>query len=740
MADTVLEQIVKTIFGDNWLISMVILLVACAVLRFVYKRKLPKYIKVCLGIVSGLVTILLLSFCYLWPSNLLSIVKNVQWIVTSLILLTFIILLFIYKKIAKQLDQVIKNTEPGGNRITAWKELQSIKTTNLTPWQKRKYDKRRLYLRVILGNMCGAQQELNQFENDKPFYNYMNAIILNFRGNHKAELEMVKLAEDFCDGETDPLLNFQIIANRGVAYVGVGEYGLANDCFKKAIHLGEETNLKDAELWLNIYYNYVFNKTRLDPDITLQKCLDILEDVKQYIDIEDPKQYIAFRNIVIELMRQKNAARSQIDEVINSDFEYLINADLSDTEKCLLEAATARMVCTGRLTPKAVIQRLSKDIDLFLRLPMPERYRCFKEIDYMFKDLRGQIVEQNQKIKETAHWYIVNQAIHDIDAYRASLPSEAVYEICYCLKERAGLLKNKPDQYAWNEFLKNMRSAQMLYKENELLADSALCCLDIMDEATSELNIDSALKSVHMDTMRATLREVEEVLPQLVEHPILYEIYLRLSVYCLAMDDVEKSKEYYRNYRMLGEFSVKHFAPWLRGKYSIISLVMLVLGYIETVDKIAARDLSAEIPQIQEWFKAFHERNGYFEAIVFGRVLRGELLPMILEPIPGMQFQDGFINAGDVKEAWLVMPALSVKIKCNGSLTGKVLGVDGLISDCTNMELRFCNVNTINPEMRSAIERIAEMIKAELPDYIISIEELNALAADSWFNVVVEKG
>lgn len=103
-------------------------------------------------------------------------------------------------------------------------------------------------------------------------------------------------------------------------------------------------------------------------------------------------------------------------------------------------------------------------------------------------------------------------------------------------------------------------------------------------------------------------------------------------------------------------------------------------------------------------------------------------------------FQDGFINAGDVKEAWLVMPALSVKIKCNGSLTGKVLGVDGLISDCTNMELRFCNVNTINPEMRSAIERIAEMIKAELPDYIISIEELNALAADSWFNVVVEKG
>ena len=45
---------------------------------------------------------------------------------------------------------------------------------------------------------------------------------------------------------------------------------------------------------------------------------------------------------------------------------------------------------------------------------MPERYRCFKEIDYMFKDLRGRIIEKNQKIKETAHWYIVNQAVYDL--------------------------------------------------------------------------------------------------------------------------------------------------------------------------------------------------------------------------------------------------------------------------------------------------------------------------------------
>lgn len=40
--------------------------------------------------------------------------------------------------------------------------------------------------------------------------------------------------------------------------------------------------------------------------------------------------------------------------------------------------------------------------------------------------------------------------------------------------------------------------------------------------------------------------------------------------------------------------------------------------------------------------------------------------------------------------------------------------------------------------MRSAIEHITDMIKAEMPDYLISSEELNALASDSWFNVTNE--
>lgn len=53
-----------------------------------------------------------------------------------------------------------------------------------------------------------------------------------------------------------------------------------------------------------------------------------------------------------------------------------------------------------------------------------------------------------------------------------------------------------------------------------------------------------------------------------------------------------------------------------------------------------------------------------------------------------------------------------------------------------NLEIRFCDVNAFLPEMRCAIERITEMIKKEMPQYLISSEELNNLVSDSWFNVV----
>ena len=756
MTDIVKEYLIRFAFGDNWPIAAIIFILSAFILGFIYKHSLPKYFKGCLyvGIVTA--TAFAESYFFLWSKysdeyKCIPLSANAFRVILAAILTISVTILFTkYRKIDHQLKLVMKNTKSGGDKISAWNELQKISVDKLTPWQKKKYDKHRLYLRVYLGNMAGAEQECEKYKDDEAFYHFMKAVILNFKGKHREELVEIKLAEDACDGDTDPFVHIQIIHNRGVALIGAGEYSLAQDCFKKSIEYGNENNVSDPELWLNTYYNYVFNQTRITPDISIQECLDMLEPVKKHIDIEDIKQYLGYSNIKVELLRQLNADRSQIDEIINQDFDYIIGRDLSNEERCAFEASTARMVCTGRLNPELVLERLTKDIDEFLQLPMPEKYRCFKEVDFMFKDLRGQITEKHQKIRETSHWYIVNQASKDIDEYRSSLPSEAVYEICYCLKEKAGLMKYRPNRYNWDEFLKTIQSAQLLYKENELLADFVICCLDIIDEATAELNVDARLRPIHIDVMQKSLRSVEDALPNLMEHPILNEIYLRLSIYCLATGDREKSKEYYRKFRKLGNFAIDHFAPWLRGKYSILSLYMFVIGYIETVDNIADRmveeakrdssdrivagKINEEMSLVLEWFRDFHQRDGYFEAVVLGRLLGTEVIPLDIEFAPGANAQNDSFKPGDIRAAWLVMPAINTKIKCNGNVADIRKLQDGLFSDWNKQQFRYCNVNALTPEIRLAVERIIQMIKAEMPDYLVSNEELNRLAEDSWFD------
>ena len=42
MADTVIEEIMKIIFDDNWIIPLSIFIIAVAVMKFIYEKKTSK--------------------------------------------------------------------------------------------------------------------------------------------------------------------------------------------------------------------------------------------------------------------------------------------------------------------------------------------------------------------------------------------------------------------------------------------------------------------------------------------------------------------------------------------------------------------------------------------------------------------------------------------------------------------------------------------------------------------------
>ena len=283
----------------------------------------------------------------------------------------------------------------------------------------------------------------------------------------------------------------------------------------------------------------------------------------------------------------------------------------------------------------------------------------------------------------------------------------------------------------WNLFLEAMNTALLLYRENELPFESAMCMLDILDEAIAPVNLDRDLRSLYLEDMRKFLSEIEDFLPELEKHPVLNEIFLRLCSYSFAMSEHEKCRSYYRQYRELGNYSIQHFAPWLRGKYTVLSIIVFAFEYMDAVDRIARSDLSSETDQVQSWFKEFRNRNGFFEALVLGRLWGGKLIPLAVEfkaPTPETL---SLIHYNGIKKAWLVIPSINFKIQVNGRdnepFSEYSREKDGY--------LRFSSIDLLGTEIVGAIDRIVELIDKELPEYLPRGRELNQLVEDSCFDV-----
>ena len=164
---------------------------------------------------------------------------------------------------------------------------------------------------------------------------------------------------------------------------------------------------------------------------------------------------------------------------------------MPDRNRCMFEASVARVIWSLRLNPVHILQALNADKELIRQLPMPARYHCYKNIQPFFEDLHGDIVAQYADLWKDAAKYMDHQAPNDLEKYRKSLPSEAVYERCFCFKEEAGLQKNHPQTYRWENVLEDFENASSLYKENGLELEELMCNLDLMDEGCHAFNMDS---------------------------------------------------------------------------------------------------------------------------------------------------------------------------------------------------------------------------------------------------------
>ena len=275
------------------------------------------------------------------------------------------------------------------NLMEAWKCLEKLLPSKMTKKQKESYERYKMFLRTQMGSFHANELEMRRRaevgEKDTAFNHLLYFIQYQRTGHIEQANEQIRKAEVLCNAETDSIIRSQILINRGVAYVLTKAYKDAEDAFEKAIRFCEENNMQVSELWTILYYNYVFNKTRLHPDMAYEEWKAELDILKEHLDMGNPQDYIAYRNVELELLRQTGAERSKLEANVQDTLAYIRNSKMPDRNRCMFEASVARVIWSLRLNPVHILQALNADKELIRQFPMPARYHCYKNIQSFFE-------------------------------------------------------------------------------------------------------------------------------------------------------------------------------------------------------------------------------------------------------------------------------------------------------------------------------------------------------------------
>ena len=160
----------------------------------------------------------------------------------------------------------------------------------------------------------------------------------------------------------------------------------------------------------------------------------ILEEYRDLLDMGKAKAFISVCNIEL--------GRSARQRKIHRRRKYGSRNNFTDTEvwtngtgKMCLRGQYGRIVCSMRFNPTNCLEALEKDREKLSGLPMPARYRTWKEIDLLFRDLYDdRLLGQYHDLDRAAENYMAFQAEKEIQNYIDSLPAEAVYEQCHYRK------------------------------------------------------------------------------------------------------------------------------------------------------------------------------------------------------------------------------------------------------------------------------------------------------------------
>lgn len=548
-------------------------------------------------------------------------------VISVLVLCHLLALLIIIVEQKNQLEYVASLTSMHSGRCDCIAALDALKRTDtrfMTRHQLNTYGECLVMVVKMLGNPAKAKAILDRIDTGETYRHFMNHAIAFDMGDLVTSQRELNAAEISYGGNDSSLLRAQIILNSGVLSVALADYLTADNQFERAISFIEEANIRNKDLIDTAYYNCVMNKTRLGSSDNGRKAGEaLLAEYEQLLDMNNPHDKLSVFNLKLAFLRELKASRDEIDAHVNKgipDDSFILG--FSKTESLHMAVSTARIVWAGGLTPFKTLEYLEDHISDIRMFSPADRLHAFFEINNILTSLPDSFLLEYPKLLAALEHY-KGQAKDDLDAYRASLPDEAVQGRCKCLSDYKALIacglidvSNPIDAigHCLEEAVSLTNQASLRPAEIEYRSEH-------IGHLFANQPVLSATEEETYTLIRENIHSIESYIPSMLKYPGTALTHLWLSWSYGLLGDGKKATQHYASFLKL-DVSMEHFTPQIRQQHAQAALMVRTYAFQAAIENAAASITRRAVGEdVCAWITSYPGGSSFSASLLLARFL-----------------------------------------------------------------------------------------------------------------------
>ncbi len=502
--------------------------------------------------------------------------------------------------------------------IKRWKMLCNFPLFILTEKKHDDFLMHIIYVLTILGANKKAIFYEKQITNLKKseFYHLLKIERAYLKGNITEQIQFSDAAVISINKHTKTLYQHQFYMNKAIGYYLRHDYRNADINYKEAFKFIQSKKIKNIHLIFDFYKDFLINKVCLRTDNSeIQNCF---EEFKSKINKKNPEHWMLYFDLKLSVLQQSKAANKEFDINIEDSLKKLEELNIKEKTRTLYAIKIARIITSCYLNPEHCIRMLTYKTKYLSKLSFLEKYPVYKDLAYLFSNLRGPILICVSDLIEETKRYFKNDAEKEINAYLETLPPEAIFERINFIKELACLRKNTDKQYEFADIKNNLLSAINLCEENELTEDAMLMRLNIADEAFSPINLNDDGTSKYSSEIENICKEVSKFALKLQKSPFEAQLDFRLSYYYLRIHDYKNHIKFYDRF-VATNHPKDFFAAWCRIYIDICNYTATILKSLEALEKIAnSKQTNVFSVETKQFLSTYKTSNGKELSVIFG--------------------------------------------------------------------------------------------------------------------------